>query len=102
MILSLLRSFTFNARPKAGKDSNGSRDSGLPRDGSRKRSNASCGENSSGFGGLSEISGASGETPISGSALVRRRLNLTLRLVISDLIKLSFDSNEYFIFGAQG
>ena len=95
IIESFSRSFTFNARPKTGNEINGARDSGLPRDGSRKRSNASCGENSSGFGGLSEISGASGETPISGSALVRRRLNLTLRLVVSKLIKLSFGINDY-------
>ena len=91
ILISLLRSFTFNTRPKTGNDTGGSHDSGVPRDGSRKRSSASCSGNSSGFGGISEISGVNGETPVSGSALVRRRLNLTLRLVVINLIKLSLE-----------
>lgn len=76
--IRFFRSFTFNARPK-GAVEGGTRDSGVVQDGSRKRSNSSCAGNSSGFGGLSDLSGRSVETPLSGSALVRRRLNLTLR-----------------------
>ena len=87
----ILRSFTFNARPKGGYEANSDHDSGVgnAQEGSRKRANSSCGANSSGFGGLSDISGPAGETPLSGSALVRRRLNLTLRLVVRRLLKLS-------------
>lgn len=52
-----------------------SRDSGVGvgRTDSRKRAGSTSVGNSTGFGGLSDIQS---ETPISGSALVRRRLDL--------------------------
>ena len=76
IFIIFFRSFTFRAHDKNISLGAESRDSGVPRDGSRKRALGSQRANSSGFGGLSGISGGGSDTPVSGSALVRRRLDL--------------------------
>ena len=71
----IFRSFTFRPHDKNISASE-SRDSGVPREGSRKRTGNSLNGSNSGFGGSSGISESDGVTPVSGAALVRRRLDL--------------------------
>ena len=67
-----IRSFTF--RTKIDKPRSRNRDSGIGGvEETRKRSGDSLGAGSSGLGGLGD---SDVETPVSGSGLVRRRLNL--------------------------